>query len=62
MLFDDEGPRRKRTLELGRDLSAVSIGELRDYLAALQAEAERVRAQIEAKETSRDAADQFFKR
>jgi uncharacterized small protein (DUF1192 family) len=62
MFFDDEGPKRKRILELGGDLSAVSIDELRDYLATLQAEAERVKAQIEAKETSRDAADQFFKR
>jgi uncharacterized small protein (DUF1192 family) len=62
MFFDDEGPGRKRVLELGCDLSAVSIEELRSYLATLQAEADRVKAQIEAKETLRSAADQFFKR
>lgn len=61
MFLDEDAPRKKRVLEIGCDLSALSIEELRDYLAALEAEAVRVKALIEAKQSSRNAADQFFK-
>lgn len=61
MFLDENAPRKKRVLEIGCDLSAFSIEELRDYLAALEAEAIRVTAQIETKQSSRSAADQFFK-
>jgi uncharacterized small protein (DUF1192 family) len=62
MFFDDDVPKKKRILEIGCDLAALSIDELRDYLSTLEAEAARVRSQIEAKQLSWDAADQFFKR
>jgi uncharacterized small protein (DUF1192 family) len=62
VLVDDEAPKKKRVLEFGADLSALSIEELRAHLAALEAEALRVKAQIEAKQSSRSAADAFFKR
>jgi uncharacterized small protein (DUF1192 family) len=61
MFLDDDAPRRKRVLEIGADLATLSIEELQDYLAALEAEAARVTALIEAKQSSRNAADQFFK-
>jgi uncharacterized small protein (DUF1192 family) len=62
MLIDDDGPGKKRSSELGCDLSALSIEELRDYLAVLEAEASRVRALIEAKRSSLDVAQAMFKR
>lgn len=62
MFPDDDVPRKKRAPEIGCDLTVLSVEELRDYLAVLEAEAVRVEAQIEAKQSSRNAADQFFKR
>jgi uncharacterized small protein (DUF1192 family) len=62
MAIDDEGPRKKTAVELGCDLTVLSIEELRDYLTTLDAETARVKAQIDAKLSSRHAADAVFKR
>ncbi|HYE51906.1 MAG TPA: DUF1192 domain-containing protein [Azospirillaceae bacterium] len=45
-----------------RDLSGLSIGELKDYIAAMEAEIARVRETITAKEASLNAAAAFFKK
>lgn len=46
--------------ELGEPLEGLSIGELGDRIAALQAEIGRLEEARTAKETTRRAADAFF--
>ena len=43
------------------DLDLMSIGELNDYIAGLQAEIERARAAIAAKQGHKSGAEAFFK-
>ena len=43
------------------DLDLMSIGELNDYIAGLQAEIERARAAIAAKQDHKSGAAAFFK-
>ncbi|MSP88730.1 MAG: DUF1192 domain-containing protein [Alphaproteobacteria bacterium] len=57
---DDQEPRK--TAAPKRDLQGLSIGDLKDYIAELEAEIERARAQIEAKQSVRAGADALFKR
>lgn len=56
---DDLEPRRP--VAKPKDLDSLGVKELQDYLAELEAEAERVRAKIAAKSDYRGAADAFFK-
>ena len=44
-----------------KDLDALSVAELTDYIAALEAEIARVRAKIAAKEAHRTGAADLFK-
>ncbi len=57
----EDRPVRKPAHELGQDLSLLSVHELEERIATLQAEIERLRAAMEAKEASKRAADSFFK-
>lgn len=45
-----------------KDLSNLSIGELEEYIAGLEAEILRTREAIKAKQAVRAGADAFFKR
>jgi len=47
--------------EIGADLSAVSVDELRERIQLLEAEIERLSEEIRRKEASRNAAAAFFK-
>jgi uncharacterized small protein (DUF1192 family) len=47
---------------IGADLSALSVHELQERIGLLEAEIERLRAAVRAKEASKSAADAFFKR
>ncbi|HXL68988.1 MAG TPA: DUF1192 domain-containing protein [Xanthobacteraceae bacterium] len=60
----DEEPVRKppKVHELGADLTLLSVEELRERVAALQAEIARLDGAIRTKEASRSSADTFFKR
>lgn len=58
---DEDRPRRKITHEIGQDLSLLSVGELAERIALLQAEIERLEAAFSSKQASRSAADRFFK-
>ena len=58
--MDDDLDPKKAKLEKP-NLDVMSIEELHDYVAEMEAEIERVRAMIEAKTTHRGAADAFFK-
>jgi uncharacterized small protein (DUF1192 family) len=57
----EDRPRPKPAHEIGQELSLLSVHELDERMAALQAEIERLQAAKEAKEASRQAADSFFK-
>ncbi len=64
-MFDEDGPRKKSDVlaELGReDLDKLSIAELDDRIAALEAEAARARAKRVGAAAFRSAADGLFKR
>ncbi|MCY4397325.1 MAG: DUF1192 domain-containing protein [Rhodospirillaceae bacterium] len=43
------------------DMDLMSIGELNDYIAGLQAEIDRARAAIAAKQNYKSGAESFFK-
>jgi len=58
---DDDRPRRKISHEIGQDLSLLSVEELNERIALLNAEAERLREAMTKKKASKDAASGFFK-
>ena len=62
MMDEEESPVRKRTRLERIVLDTMGIEELRDYIAELKAEIERVEADIERKQGHRSAADSFFRR
>jgi uncharacterized small protein (DUF1192 family) len=62
MAMDDELPKKKPVHEIGQDLALLSVEELAERIAALQAEIARLEASMAAKRASRTSADQFFKR
>ena len=56
---DDLEPRKP--VAKPKDLDTLSVAELNDYIAELQAEIERARAKIAAKEAHRAGAAMLFK-
>ena len=64
MASEDESHRpskRAATHEVGSDLSALSVDELRERVGLLEAEIARLRGEEARKIVSRDAASAFFK-
>ncbi len=64
-MFDEDLPRKKSDLlaDLAcEDLDKLSIAELDDRIAALEAETARSRAKREGAARFRSAADELFKR
>lgn len=59
MDIDDLEPRKQPPKP--KDLESLGVDELEDYLAELEAEAERVRAKIAAKKSYLSGADTLFK-
>jgi uncharacterized small protein (DUF1192 family) len=59
MFLDDSEPAKKKPAP--KNLDPMSVDDLREYIAELEAEIERARAQIAKKETQRLAAGAFFK-
>lgn len=59
MDFDDLEPRQKP--KAPKPLDRHSVEELNDYIAALEAEIERARAEIAKKQGHRSTAEAFFK-
>jgi uncharacterized small protein (DUF1192 family) len=57
-------PRKKPGMEivLGQDLSALSAHELDARIAAMQEEIARCRAAIDARASTKSAADAFFRK
>ncbi|MGN6308983.1 MAG: DUF1192 domain-containing protein [Xanthobacteraceae bacterium] len=58
---DDDRPRKKVSHEIGQDLSLLSVDELGERIALLQAEVERLTQAMTKKRASKDAANSFFK-
>ncbi len=59
---DEDAPKKKLKHELGEDLSTLSLDELDERIALLEAEIARIAAAIAAKKASADVAASFFKR
>jgi uncharacterized small protein (DUF1192 family) len=57
---EDELPRPKVTVT--RNLERMSIAELNEYIAELESEIARVRADIQKKQSVMAAGDAFFKK
>jgi uncharacterized small protein (DUF1192 family) len=55
-------PKRTRSHELGQDLSKLSVAELRALIEDLKAETARVEQTLNAKQSSKSAAESVFKR
>jgi uncharacterized small protein (DUF1192 family) len=61
MREDDDLPKPK-SLVAKANLDPLSVGQLEDYIAELEAEIDRARADIAKKQSVRGAADAVFKR
>jgi uncharacterized small protein (DUF1192 family) len=59
---DDDKPKKKIAHEIGQDLSLLSVEELAARVQILNDEIARLEADKKRKQTTRSAADQFFKR
>jgi uncharacterized small protein (DUF1192 family) len=58
---DDDKPRKKITHEIGQDLYLLSVEDLTERIALLNAEIERLQEAMTKKRASKDAANSFFK-
>ena len=62
MAIDDEDkPKKKASHEIGQDLTLLSVEELAERIALLNAEIQRLQSSMQLKRATRDAADRFFK-
>lgn len=59
--MDDEEVRRPTAHEVGMALDLMSVEELQSRIALLEGEIARLKAAIEARQKSRQAADSLFK-
>ncbi|MGD9921084.1 MAG: DUF1192 domain-containing protein [Pseudorhodoplanes sp.] len=59
---DDDRPKKKIAHEIGQDLTLLSVGELNERIALLREEVVRLEADIAKKQSTRSAADQFFRK
>ena len=59
--MDDDLPKKPKGVQLGEDLSTLSVDELTERVEDLKAEIVRVEEAIAAKKGSQAAADAFFK-
>jgi uncharacterized small protein (DUF1192 family) len=59
---EDDRPKKKIFHEIGQDLTLLSVGELTERVALLKEEIARLEANMAAKQVSKSAADQFFKK
>ncbi|HEY0124031.1 MAG TPA: DUF1192 domain-containing protein [Rhizobium sp.] len=60
-IFDDDRPKQPSAHEIGSDLSLLSVDELKNRVALLQAEIARLEDEIAAKASGRKAAENLFR-
>ncbi|MFN4143923.1 DUF1192 domain-containing protein [Aestuariivirga sp.] len=60
MSFEDL-PKKPAGITIGENLDLLSVSELEQRIHDLEAEIERIRAAIQSKRASKDAADAFFR-
>ncbi|MCB1591500.1 MAG: DUF1192 domain-containing protein [Alphaproteobacteria bacterium] len=60
-MLDEDLPRKKSDAAFPRNLERLSVAELAEYIAELEGEIVRVRADMERKKASQDAASSLFK-
>ncbi len=60
MSFEDL-PRKPAGIVLGENLDLLSVSELEHRVLALEQEIQRVKAAIQSKQASKNAADAFFR-
>ena len=58
---DEELPKRKVDMVIGENLDAISIAELEHRISVLDAEIQRIRAEIAKKHASKASAATFFR-
>jgi uncharacterized small protein (DUF1192 family) len=61
-LDDLQPPKKPKSYELGKDLSKLSVRELEALIDELKAEIARVEQALNAKQSSKSAAEAAFKR
>lgn len=61
MFFEDDLPRKARTLLIPPILDTLSVAELEAYITDLNAEIERVKADIAKKQAHMKAVEGIFK-
>jgi uncharacterized small protein (DUF1192 family) len=59
---DDDRPKKKIVHEIGQELALLSVKELHERIALLKEEIVRLEGDIVRKQSSRNAADTFFKK
>lgn len=59
--MQEEEPKKIRSHEIGMPLDALSVEELAETILLLEAEIDRLRAAMQAKGASRQAAEAAFK-
>ena len=62
VMMDEEERERPRSKVGPQDLSGWSVAELEAYIARLEVEMARARAEIETKSSIRNAAEALFKK
>ena len=61
-IFDDEPKKPARVHQIGQDLSLLSVDELREQISQLRAEISRLEGELEAKGSTKAAAEALFRR
>jgi uncharacterized small protein (DUF1192 family) len=61
-LFDDDPTKKVKVHEIGQDLAALSVSDLRERIEQLQAEIGRIEAELGAKGATKAAAEALFRR
>ncbi len=61
-IFDDEPKKPARVHQIGQDLSLLSVDELRERISQLRAEISRLEGELEAKGSTKAAAEALFRR
>ncbi len=62
MDWDDVRPKPQARVVLGEDLKTLSMADLRQRILACEAEIERLRSEIAAREAHEAAASRLFKK